>query len=97
MNRDEVLQRRIKSLTKRRNDLSARMQQTDNELNVARLELSKLNHPCACVVFNSDIGVYSAETQDKVGRVGLEAGLVANTLSARRECTICNGTGKPNL
>jgi len=78
-----------------------RLQGEINELVAERkkleLEEAKQNHTCSCVKLNRDIEIYDMVEQERRGRRGLQlGGLVAETLSARKDCRTCGGTGKPN-
>lgn len=50
---------------------------------------------CPCVRLNSDLGIGTCAQQAEKHRVGLQLGYVADTLSALKDCPLCDGTGEP--
>jgi len=66
------------------------------ERNKLELEEARASHTCSCVKLNGDIEIYDMVEQERRGRRGLQLGTVAETLSARKDCRTCGGTGKPN-
>lgn len=75
-----------------------RKQSDDLFTEIAKLELEqrKEDHPCTCVKLNKDVEIYDMQEQERRGRNPLSVGgFVADTLTARKDCTVCNGTGVP--
>ncbi len=66
------------------------------EIHKLEMEQAKEDHPCSCVKLNGDIEIYDMVEQERRGRRGLQFGTVADTLSARKDCEFCKGTGKPS-
>jgi hypothetical protein len=60
-----------------------------------RQKIAHLEHTCACVVLNSDVGVWDIAGQQVARRNSLGVGLVSETLSASKDCLRCGGTGIP--
>lgn len=50
---------------------------------------------CNCVNLNSKMNIFDMGEQERRGRVGLQSGLVSQSLSARRACPDCGGSGIP--
>ena len=50
---------------------------------------------CVCVRLGKDINVTNMTEQEVAGRHGLQIGLVAETLSALKNCPSCRGSGIP--
>jgi hypothetical protein len=50
---------------------------------------------CVCVRLGKDIDVTNMSEQEAAGRHGLQIGLVAETLSALKDCPSCRGSGIP--
>lgn len=50
---------------------------------------------CVCVRLGRDIDVTNMSEQEAAGRRGLQIGLVAETLSALKDCPSCRGSGIP--
>lgn len=50
---------------------------------------------CVCVRLGKDISVTDMSEQEAAGRRGLQIGLVAETLSALKNCPVCRGSGMP--
>jgi hypothetical protein len=71
------------------------------------LEIARTEYTCNCVMLNEEIGVFTMTEQEARGRkalglhtvsivrADLTLGLVCETLSAVKQCTMCHGTGKP--
>lgn len=51
---------------------------------------------CVCVRLGKDIRVTNMSEQEAAGRTGLQCGLVAETLSALKNCPACRGSGIPS-
>jgi hypothetical protein len=92
------------------NARQARMQEIDNESRQLRKKLDALHeersklrlaqekeeHPCECVRLNKDVEIFDMVEQERRGRHPLSCGgMVADTLTARKDCQECGGTGKP--
>ncbi len=75
----------------------------DQQRNEALTEIKKLDleqkreeYPCSCVKLNGDVEIYDMQEQERRGRNPLSVGgFVMDTLTARKDCTTCNGTGVP--
>lgn len=87
---------RIRQLRAEAQDLREKSDKLYTEIHKLDLEQRKEEHPCSCVKLNRDIEVFDMQEQERRGRAALSCGgFVADTLSARRDCTICNGSGVP--
>jgi DNA repair exonuclease SbcCD ATPase subunit len=94
MNRDER-RTRINDLQTERHALTVKINSVNEELKQLNLANEKEDHPCSCVRLNGDIEIYDMQEQTRRGRNPLGLGLVSQCLSARAECPVCKGTGKP--
>lgn len=94
MNRDER-NTKINQLETERRQFTVKVNNISEELKSLRLENEKEDHPCSCVRLNGDIEIYDMQEQTRRGRNPLGLGMVSQCLSARSECPVCKGTGKP--
>ena len=89
-------QARIQQLRAEAQDLREKSDKLYAEIKSLDLEQRKEDHPCTCVKLNGDVEVFDMQEQERRGRNPLSCGgFVADTLSARKDCTVCNGTGVP--
>lgn len=89
-------QARIQKLRAEAQDLREKSDKLYAEIHKLDLEQRKEDHPCACVKLNRDIEIYDMGEQERRGRTPLSVGgFVADTLTAIKSCTVCNGTGVP--
>lgn len=87
---------RIQELRSKADKLRKELDELHTEIKKLDMEQRKEDHPCTCVKLNGDVEIYDMGEQERRGRNPLSIGsFVADTLSARRDCTICNGTGVP--
>ncbi len=87
----QQLRAEVAQLRKIQDELQTEIQKLD-------LEQRKEEHPCACVKLNKDVEIFDMQEQERRGRNPLGAGgFVADTLSARKDCTTCKGTGVPEV
>jgi len=83
------LRQQVDQLNKKKNELFDEIVRLD-------LEERKEEYSCLCVRLNRDIDVFDMAEQEHKHRNPLSVGgFVADTLSARKDCTTCQGTGKP--
>lgn len=76
--------------------LQAEVSELSSELHNLELEQKREEHPCSCVKLNKDVEIYDMQEQVRRGRNPLSVGgFVADTLTARKDCDSCQGTGKP--
>lgn len=91
-----VRQARIQELRSKADKLRKELDELHTEINKLDLEQRKEDHPCTCVKLNRDVEIYDMQEQERRGRNPLSCGgFVADTLTARKDCTVCNGTGVP--
>lgn len=91
-----VRQARIQELRAQADKLRKQSDKLYAEIAKLDLEQRKEDHPCACVKLNRDVEIYDMGEQERRGRNPLSlGGFVADTLTARKDCTVCMGTGKP--
>jgi hypothetical protein len=86
---------RIREINKECEDLNHLMIKLNKERDSLLMEQSKEDHSCTCVKLNRDIEIYDMGEQERRGRRGLGFGMVSDTLSCRKDCTTCKGTGIP--
>ena len=95
---DELRAKR-RDLQSRVAELLGEVGEIDQKLKPLELEESRADHPCSCVRLNSDIGVNDMGDVEAKRRRSFVAGhatnLVAELLSADRDCPKCAGTGVP--
>lgn len=87
--------RRIDELESHRRDLHRQLDVNVDEINRLWLEDSREEHPCTCVRLNKDIGVIDMHSSVIRRRCTFGIGLVAELISADRDCALCHGTGVP--
>lgn len=78
-----------------------KLQQASDELfkeaKALETEQAHEDYPCSCVKLNETIEVYDMGEQARRGRECVALlGMVYQNLSARKDCEVCKGTGKPN-
>lgn len=89
-------QARIQFLEIERRQHQSKVDELSKEIAQLRLEQQKEEHPCTCVKLNGDIEIYDMAEQARRNRNPLSCGgFVAHSLSARKDCPYCQGTGKP--
>lgn len=89
-------QARLQELRAKARSFTEQLNEINTEIAKLDLEQRKEEHPCTCVKLNSDVEIYDMQEQERRGRNPLSCGgWVANTLSARKDCLTCKGTGKP--
>ncbi len=88
-------QARIHELRAKADKMRREVDAIYDEVHKLEMEQAKEDHPCSCVKLNGDIEIYDMVEQERRGRRGLGLGMVAETLSARKDCPVCKGTGKP--
>ncbi len=86
--RQTQIRTELRTLNARRDELTAEMTQLSFEDEIE-------HYSCECVRENRDIGVFDMLQQQEANRRPLGLGLVADTLSADRDCPICKGEGAP--
>lgn len=91
----ELRRSTISRLREERDELQKRVYALNDSIKELQLLEDKEQHPCSCVKLNGDIEIYDMQEQERRGRVPLDLGLVSECLSARKDCPICKGTGKP--
>jgi len=91
-----VRQARIQELRAQADKLRKQSDELYTEIAKLDLEQRREDHPCACVKLNRDVEIYDMGEQERRGRNPLSCGgFVADTLTARKDCTVCKGTGIP--
>jgi hypothetical protein len=75
--------------------IQARLKRFHEERDQLVLAGNREEYPCSCVKLNCDIGIYDGSQQEKAGRKGLGIGLISQTFSCLKNCSVCRGTGKP--
>lgn len=89
-------QARMQELRSKADKLRKELDELHTEIGKLDLEQRKEEHPCSCVRLNGDIEIYDMQEQERRGRTPLSCGgFVADTLTARKDCQECGGTGKP--
>jgi hypothetical protein len=89
-------QKRIQELRYKASQLREQSDTIYQEIAKLDMEQRKEDHPCTCVKLNGDIEIYDMQEQERRGRKPLSVGgFVADTLTARKDCQECGGTGKP--
>lgn len=89
-------QARIQELRSKAANLRRESDTLYTEIAKLDLEQRKEDHPCTCVKLNGDIEIYDMQEQERRGRKPLSCGgFVADTLTARKDCDTCKGTGIP--
>ena len=78
-------------------ELLGEVGEVDQKLKPLEQEESRAEHPCSCVRLNSDIGVNDMGDAEESRRRTFGLGLVAELLSADRDCPKCEGTGVPKV
>ncbi len=92
MNEREKL---IHKMRAERTELNKKISELDVQLTKLELENNKEHFNCPCVQLNKDIGIYSSGDQVRAGRCACAfGGLVADTLSAEKNCPMCKGWGR---
>lgn len=87
---------RIQQAQAERQQLQTKVDALSKEIAELRLAEERDEHPCSCVKLNRDVEIYDMGEQERRGRVPLSVGgFVADTLTARKDCQECGGTGKP--
>lgn len=87
---------RIQQAQAERQQLQSKVDALSKEIAELRLAEEKDEHPCSCVKLNKDVEIYDMGEQERRGRNPLSCGgFVADTLTARKDCEYCHGTGKP--
>lgn len=87
---------RIQQAQAERQQLQSKVDALSKEIAELRLAEERDEHPCSCVKLNRDVEIYDMGEQARRGREPLSCGgFVADTLSARKDCEYCQGTGKP--
>lgn len=66
----------------------------DSEIAVLQLAEDKEHYTCSCVKVNKEIGVFDSVDQVRANRSGLTTGYVSESLSAKKDCQLCNGFGR---
>ena len=85
----------IARLREERDGLNKRVYALNESIKELQLLEDKEQHSCSCVKLNRDIEIYDMQEQERRGRNPLGLGLVSETLTARKDCPTCKGTGKP--
>lgn len=91
----EELRAKRRDLQDRVAELLGEVGEIDQKLKPLELEESRADHPCSCVRLNSDMGVNDMGAAEGMRRRSFGLGLVAELLSADRDCLKCGGTGVP--
>lgn len=92
--RENRLQR-IADLGEQRQKLLREVDAINEASRLLWLEDSREDHPCSCVRLNREIGVHDMSDTENRYRRTFGIGLVAELLSADKECPLCRGTGVP--
>ncbi|KKL52098.1 hypothetical protein LCGC14_2288910 [marine sediment metagenome] len=91
----DELRKERRGLQSRVAELLGEVGEIDQKLKPLEREESRAEHPCSCVRLNSDIGVNDMGVAEAMRRRTFGIGLVAELLSADRDCLECAGTGVP--
>lgn len=76
-------------------DLKRRSFAVEEELSSLEMLQALNRYTCSCVNLNSKMGIHDMAEQELRGRIGLQLGVVSETLSAARSCPDCGGSGVP--
>ncbi len=85
----------LEVLNRRWDKLQAEASKVGKQIREARLRQARRTYTCECVQLGSDLRIYDMAALACSGRVGLELGLIAETLLAIADCKVCGGTGIP--
>ena len=85
---------RIRELRVERTDCNRKINYLDQEIYYLQLAEDKEHYTCSCVKVNKNIGVFDSVDQVRANRSGLTTGYVSNSLSAKKDCPLCNGFGR---
>lgn len=89
-------QKKIHELREQARRLQKASDDLFKEVRALEVEQAKEEHPCSCVKLNETIEVYDMGEQARRGRECVALlGMVYQNLSARKDCEVCKGTGKP--
>lgn len=86
---------RLRELNARDNHLMRQVHEVREERRKLQLEISREVHPCSCVRLNGEIQVYDMKEHERRRRETFGLGLVAELLSADKDCPHCHGSGVP--
>lgn len=88
---------RLAQAEQERREHQSKADELGREIHQLRLDDVREEYPCTCVKLNSDIEIFDMAEQARRNRNCLAVtGMVAECLTARKDCEWCSGTGKPH-